>query len=84
MAGKRLWLAWAALTGMALFALCGCWTRTIYVPAGKTVRLRQDIPGVKIWAKDAEGKLTPGVLDLREGWYIGPRDDPPPEVEGKK
>ena len=69
--------------GLMLLFCCSCFCRTIYVPSGKTVRLRQDLPGVKIWARDAEGKLVPGVLDLREGWFVGPREEPLPQ-EGTK
>lgn len=31
--------------------------------------LRQPVKQVKVWVKDKDGKLTPGVLDLSEGWW---------------
>jgi hypothetical protein len=69
----------AVLTAVLILLIGeGCFTRTVYVPSGKTVRLRQDIKEAKIWAKDSEGKLTPGVLDLKEGWFIGPNENPLP------
>ena len=54
--------------------LTGC-TRTIYVPHGTPVRLRETIKGVKIWVKDADGKPVAGKMDLPEGWYSLPLDD---------
>ena len=66
----------------ALIFSAGCFTRTIYIPSGKTVRLRQDIKGIKIWAKDSDGKLVPGLLDLHEGWYVVPSEEPAPMKEG--
>lgn len=55
--------------------LCGCsigTVRTIYVPAGKSVKLRQDVRGVKIWAHDVNGALVAGKANLEEGWYVLP------------
>lgn len=53
----------------AVLPVSGCFTRTIYVPDGAPVRLRQDVRGVKIWAKDANGKWVPGTMTLQDGWY---------------
>ena len=50
----------------------GCFTRTVYVPAGQPVRLRQSVRSVKIWALDEAGKPVKGVIDLPEGWFVGP------------
>jgi hypothetical protein len=50
-------------------ASSGCFTRTIYVPDGAPVRLRQDIPNAKVWVSDREGKPVPGKMTLKEGWY---------------
>jgi hypothetical protein len=61
----------ALLCTLAL-TIQGCGTRTIYVPHGEPVRLRETIKGVKIWAADAKGAETPGVIDLPEGWYALP------------
>jgi len=53
--------------------LTGCaggspFTRTIYVPHGTPVRLRETI-------KDADGQVVPGKMDLPEGWYALPVED---------
>ena len=55
------------------FLLTGCaFTRTVYIPYGKAVQLRETVKDVKIWAKDANGKLVPGKLDLPNGWMCLP------------
>ena len=51
----------------------GCFTKTIYVPPGKSVMLRQDVKNVKIWAKDSEGKRVPGKITLKNGWFVVPQ-----------
>ena len=53
--------------------MCGCFTRTVYVPDGQPVRLRQRIKNVKVWALDKDGKPVPGRMDLPEGWFCGPK-----------
>ena len=58
-----------------LLTVCGC-TRTVYVPEGDPVQLRQAVKGVKIWAWDKDGKRVPGKMDLPEGWHALP--DPGP------
>ena len=55
----------------------GCFTRTVYVPDGKAVRLRQTIPNAKVWVMDADGKPVAGTMDLPEGWFC--LDAPPEE-----
>lgn len=54
-----------------LVALFGC-ARTIYVPWGTPVRLRQTIKNAKVWVKDAAGKPVAGRIDIPEGWYALP------------
>jgi hypothetical protein len=49
--------------------LTGCGVRTIYVPHGTPVRLRETVEDVKVWVKDADGQPVAGVMDLAEGWY---------------
>jgi len=44
-------------------------TRTIYVPEGQTVRLRQDVNNVKVWVKTADGGVAEGRITLKEGWF---------------
>lgn len=53
--------------------LTGC-VRTIYVPDGTPVRLRETVPDVKVWVKEADGQVVEGRMDLPEGWYALPVD----------
>jgi len=54
------------------FALVGCGTRTLYIPDGQPVRLRESLKGVKIWVKDAEGNTVATFMDVPEGWFLLP------------
>ena len=54
--------------------LTGC-VRTVYVPHGTPVRLRETVKDAKVWVKDADGKPIAGKMDLPEGWYALPVDD---------
>ena len=56
---------------LAILLLTGC-VRTIYVPHGTPVRLRETVKDVKVWVKDAEGQPVAGKMDLPEGWYALP------------
>jgi hypothetical protein len=49
--------------------LHGCGVRTVYVPAGEPIRLRQSVKACKVWVADKDGKEVPSTLDLPEGWY---------------
>jgi hypothetical protein len=42
--------------------------KTIYVPEGDAVMLRQDVPNVDIWAKTKDSKPVAGNMTLEEGW----------------
>lgn len=42
--------------------------KTIYVPEGDAVMLRQDVKGVKIWAKTKDQDPVAGKMTLEEGW----------------
>ena len=69
----------ALVVGMFLLSGCGAsapFTRTIYVPDGTPVRLRETIHGAKVWVKDANGQAVPGRMDLPEGWYCLPDGSP--------
>ncbi|MHC1597884.1 MAG: hypothetical protein ACXQT3_06185 [Methermicoccaceae archaeon] len=57
---------------LLLFLLPGCCTRTIYVPYGEPVRLRETIKQAKVWVLDEKGRERAGKLDLPEGWYCLP------------
>jgi len=52
----------------------GC-VRTIYVPHGTPVRLRETVKNAKVWVKDADGKPVAGKMDLYEGWYALPLEE---------
>ena len=64
---------------LPILLLTGCgggtlFTRTIYVPHGTPVRLRETVKDAKVWVKDADGKPIAGKMDLPEGWYALPVD----------
>ena len=59
-----------ALALMLSFNACA--TRTIYVPHGQPVRLRQTLKNVKVWVYDKAGNAVEGEIDLPEGWYCLP------------
>jgi len=52
----------------------GC-VRTIYVPHGTPVRLRQTVKNAKVWVKDADGKPVAGRMDIPNGWYALPMSE---------
>ena len=62
-----------------VFVGCGS-VRTIYVPEGEPVRLRETVKDVDVWVADKDGNPTPGKMDLLEGWYCLSLDDN--EVKG--
>jgi hypothetical protein len=43
--------------------------RTVYVPAGTPVRIRETIRNVKIWVRDASGVEAESEMDIPEGWF---------------
>ena len=59
---------------LPILLLAGWGVRTVYVPHGTPVRLRETVKDVKVWVKDADGKPVPGRMDLPEGWYALPLD----------
>jgi len=54
--------------------LAGC-VRTIYVPHGTPVRLRETVKDVKVCVKDSGGEPVAGRIDLPEGWYALPLEE---------
>ena len=54
------------------FILVGCNPRTVYIPDGTPVRLRETVKDAKIWVKQKDGNIVPGKMDLPEGWYCLP------------
>jgi len=67
-----------ALCLFCVLCCSGCFTRTVYVPDGKAVRLRQEITA-KVWVLDKDLKPIPGKITLQEGWWVLP--DPVPVTE---
>ena len=64
-------IALITLAAALLICVTGCFTRTIYIPDGKAVRLREDVKA-KVWVLDAAGKPVPGKMTLPEGWWVLP------------
>ena len=74
---QRIRETWGKAARVTLLALClvslsGCFTRTIYVPDGTPVRLRETVKDVKVWVKDSGGEPVAGRMDIYEGWYALP------------
>ena len=59
----------AALGMAACLFLSGCGVKTVYVPDGTPVRIREAIKAVKVWVMDADGKPKASVMDIPAGWY---------------
>ena len=57
---------------LPILLLTGCGVRTIYVPHGTPVRLRETVENAKVWVLDADGKPVAGKMNLPEGWYCLP------------
>jgi hypothetical protein len=66
---------WLILAFVLPILICGCGVRTIYVPHGTPVRLRETVKDVKVWVKDANGEPVAGKMDIPEGWYALPDDN---------
>lgn len=60
---------------MILGLFAGCSMRTVYIPTGDPVRLRETIPNAKVWVMDASGTPIKTTMDLPEGWYCLPDGD---------
>ncbi|MBM4019875.1 MAG: hypothetical protein FJ288_16395 [Planctomycetes bacterium] len=61
----------------AALLVAGCGVRTVYVPDGTPVRLRETVRAAKVWILDAQGQPVKAEMDLPEGWYCLP--DPGPD-----
>jgi len=66
---------------LVVLLLPGCGARTIYVPSGEPVRLRETVRSAKVWVLDEKGQPVAGVMDLPEGWFCLPV---PPDPETAK
>ena len=62
---------------LLLVMLPACATRTVYVPDGTPVRLRETVRNAKVWVLDARGEPVPGEMGLPEGWYCLPDEREP-------
>ena len=63
--------AWIWVCAAVLFAALGCSRakRTVYVPGGSPVRIRQTLKNSPVWVMDENGVWIPGTIDIPEGWY---------------
>jgi len=75
------WRTALAAEVFVIVCLSGCATRTVLVPPGEPVRLRETVRQAKVWVADKDGKEIPGVVDLPEGWYVLPDPGPEPRPE---
>jgi len=64
----RMW----TLVPIVLLLTSGCGTRSIYVPTGEPVRLRETIPRAKVWVMGKDRKPVATEMDLPGGWYVLP------------
>lgn len=62
---------WVVLFCLVL-PLSGCGTRTVYVPDGTPVKLRETLKCVKVWVKTKDGKTEALEMDIQEGWFVLP------------
>ena len=69
---RKSWGPRALWPPLLLVMLPACATRTVYVPDGTPVRLRETVRNAKVWVLDAQGQPVPGEMDLPEGWYCLP------------
>ena|GEM_PF-473361 len=83
---NRVRARWSRTGAVGVFVLCavmlaGCGVKTVYVPDGEAVRLRQPVKRAKIWVMDADGVPRPSRMTIPEGWYAlpVPNADKPPE-----
>ena len=54
----------------ALVCVISCATvKTVYVPEGGPVRLRETVPNAKVWVQDEKGVWVEATFDLPAGWY---------------
>ena len=63
---------WCVVLGLVVFLPFGCQPRTIYVPSGEPVRLRETVRNAKVWVLDKDGQPVAGKMDLPAGWYCLP------------
>ena len=69
---RKSWRPRALWPPLLLVMLPACATRTVYVPDGTPVRLRETVRNAKVWVLDENGEPVAGKMDLPEGWYCLP------------
>lgn len=74
---RSKWSVLCLLLCLFVVGLSGC--RTVYVPAGEPVRLRETVKHAKVWVLDKTGQPVAGTMDLPEGWFCLP--DPGEDVK---
>ena len=69
----RVTKAWGPALLLVCFSLflVGCGTRTVYVPDGTPLKIREKIM-VKVWVKTKEGDTVATEVEVYEGWYVLP------------
>ena len=74
---KGLRIKFTKTVGVIALAILisSCGYKTVYVPHGDAVRLRERVKNVKVWVKTKDGDIVPGKMDLPDGWYCLPLDD---------
>lgn len=74
---KRLRDSVAATWGKTVVFMClslalvGCGTRTVYVPDGTPMKIREKVM-VKVWIKVKGGEDLEAEIEVQEGWYVLP------------
>ena len=66
--------AWLLVALLAALCLTGCGTRTILVPPGDPVQIREPVKA-RVWVFDARGERAPGEVTLPAGWYALPQKE---------
>ncbi|MFW6153736.1 MAG: hypothetical protein ACOC95_00800 [Planctomycetota bacterium] len=66
---------WVFVIVAVPLVMVGCGVRTVYVPHGTPVRLRETVEDVKVWVKDSDGQAVAGRMDLPEGWFALPLEE---------
>jgi hypothetical protein len=65
-------LAISLIASVMLLPGClGQQVRTVYVPQGTPVRLREPVKA-KVWVFDKDGTLIPSEMTIPEGWWALP------------
>ena len=86
---NRVRATWGRAGAVGAVALCallaaGCGVKTVYIPPGEPVRLRQPVKRAKVWVMDADGNPRASRMTIPEGWYalsLDDKDDPQEIIE---